>query len=349
VKITSLHIQNFKSLADFRIENPDPFTVFVGANGVGKSNLFEALELRYYLLNYSLNSVNLFGRHSELLHFDVDPDDIDIILSLEILFDTISSSIKIFYDFYDHDYQIDFSVASEFDSYYIKRDFDRERNQFQELLKDRQKEIQQFYIAFSRIFIGNQRLVKMNKADDSRLNIDCSNLEKVLKRILKNEDVREEFLEWLGLFIPEFKDIQVHSDNISGTDSLLLYEKNSSRPFTKNLTSDGTYNILCLLTAVYQSDAPQFLCLEEPENGLNPYVVKELVNFFRQQCKEKGHYIWLNTHSQTLVNHLHPEELIVLNKINGKTVPKQFSSQDLQGIPMDEAWLTNVLGGGVPW
>jgi predicted ATPase len=339
VKITSLHIQNFKSIQDFKIENPAPFTVFVGANGVGKSNLFEALEFRSYLLHYSFLATNMFGNISELLPYEIQNDN--QIVSFQINFDKFSSDISV--KFEKKDQYFTFSSVEyngDLDSYYtfkVRTGFPSE------------VEVDQFYTNFSRIFIGNQRLVKVNVADDKKLSIDGSNLEKVLKRILKTDAIKEEFLEWLSLFIPEFKDIQIHRDNISGTDTLLLYERNSSKPFTKNLISDGTYNILCLLTAVYQSESPQFLCLEEPENGLNPYVVKELVGFFRHQCEEKGHYIWLNTHSQTLVNHLSPEELIVLNKVNGQTIPRQFSSQDLQGIPMDEAWLTNVLGGGIPW
>ena len=82
---------------------------------------------------------------------------------------------------------------------------------------------------------------------------------------------------------------------------------------------------------------------------MNPYAIKELVKFFRQQCADKGHYIWLNTHSQTIVNLLQPEEVIIVNKKDGITVAKQFKDKDMHGLPMDEAWLTNGLGGGVPW
>jgi AAA15 family ATPase/GTPase len=44
LKIKSLHIKNFKSIVDLTINEPNPFTVFVGPNGGGKSNIFEALE-----------------------------------------------------------------------------------------------------------------------------------------------------------------------------------------------------------------------------------------------------------------------------------------------------------------
>lgn len=139
------------------------------------------------------------------------------------------------------------------------------------------------------------------------------------------------------------------SSDLSGTDTLVMYEKEMNKPFTKDLISDGTYNILALLTAVYQSDEPQFLCIEEPENGLHPKVIRELVHFFREACETKGHYIWLNTHSQTLVSELTSEEIILVNKKKGETVVKQLKTPNLHGLRMDEAWLTAALGGGLPW
>jgi predicted ATPase len=151
------------------------------------------------------------------------------------------------------------------------------------------------------------------------------------------------------LLVPDFENLEIKSEELSGTDNLLIYEKGTDKPFSKNLISDGTFNIIALLTAVYQSDEPQFLCIEEPENGLNPKVVKELVGFFREQCKKKGHYIWLNTHSQTLVRELTTEEIILVDKTEGKTHIKQIQGMNLHGLPMDEALLTNAIGGGIPW
>ena len=41
-RIRMVQIKNYKSLADVSVEL-EPFTVFVGANGSGKSNFIEAL------------------------------------------------------------------------------------------------------------------------------------------------------------------------------------------------------------------------------------------------------------------------------------------------------------------
>lgn len=42
MKIKRLYINNYKSLVDFELVEPNPFSVFVGPNAAGKSNIFEA-------------------------------------------------------------------------------------------------------------------------------------------------------------------------------------------------------------------------------------------------------------------------------------------------------------------
>ena len=55
---------------------------------------------------------------------------------------------------------------------------------------------------------------------------------------------------------------------------LLCLRQSYDEPFTKELISDGTYNILALLNRrLPKRGKPQFLCIEEPENGLHPKVV----------------------------------------------------------------------------
>lgn len=327
MKIKKLHIKNFKSLVDVEIVEPNPFTVFVGANGVGKSNIFEALEFGSSSISFPGQFFRMFGNEDDLLSKQTSETKIEIILTIDPV-----GSFNLDFDFgtvpkmrvglgEDHDFS------------------NREHNN-----------IDNFWLsAFSRIFIGNRKELKLIYKDDLNISLDGSNVEKVLKRILLDIEKREELIGNLKLFIPEFENLEIHSDEISGNDTLLLYESSFGKPFSKNLISDGTYNILCLLTAIFQSDRPQFLCIEEPENGLTPDVIKELVKLFRNACEEKGHYIWLNTHSQSLVSQLTADELITVDKINGETRVKQFKGKDFHGLSMDEAWLTNTLGAGLPW
>lgn len=318
---------------DLEIVEPNPFTVFVGPNGSGKSNIFEALE--FYLATYPFNygtdeRIRLYGGTENLRSRKTAITD-DAFFFIQS--DLFSSSMSF--------------------SYQTKKRYSQNNNNSlmpnNEYVEEQLYSFSAFLQSSLRIFIGNRDKQKLNYDDDSKLNFSASNLEKVLRRILEDEIEREEIKEWLDLFIPGFENIEIVSSELSGTDTLVMYEKGIKKPFTKDLLSDGTYNILALLTAVYQSDEPQFLCIEEPENGLNPYVIRKLVDFFRAACEEKGHYIWLNTHSNALVECLTPEEVIVVDKIGGETKIKQLKGMNLHGLNMAEVWLSGALGGGTPW
>lgn len=332
MKIKKLHIKNFKSIADLEIIEPNPFTVFVGPNGSGKSNIFEALEFWTLARQSNLIDVDsLFGGLKEINHSNNGDN---------------GPSITFNFTEYSLESTIGFLVRNNNKNYYTYENSSVSQDDF---VEKESNDFKQFVTNNSRLFVNSPKGNKLNLQDDNRLTLISDNLEKVLKRILKNEEDKEEILDWLRLFIPEFEDIFIESSELSRTDTLIVKEKYSSKYFNKKLISDGTYNILALLTAVFQSDEPQFLCIEEPENGLTPDVIKEMVTLFRNACEEKGHYIWLNTHSQSLVSQLTPDEIITVNKIKGETKIKQFKGQDFHGLRMDEAWLTNTLGGGLPW
>ena len=328
--IEKIHIKNFKSLVDVTIEKPNPFTVFVGANASGKSNIFEALELYTYMIKYGFDeAIRLFLGKESIINFN-----------------NVNSEFKI---------QVDFSRYSNF----VKAD---SKLLYPEFIGVNPKKIIQpnidpteipFFDGFSKIFI-NIKDVRFPERGDYKLSTDAENLEKVLKRVLQYSEIREEFIELLNFLIPDLKNLEIRSDELSGSDNLLIYEKYTNKPFPRHLISDGTFNIISLLTSVFQSYEQgefrrQFLCIEEPENGIHPEAIEELVSFFREQCEEKGHYIWLTTHSQSLVSELKPEEIIVVDKIKGETKIKQFQGEEFYSLKMDDAWLSNVLGGGLVW
>lgn len=316
--IDFINIKNFKSIIDLTIEKPGNFLAFVGSNASGKSNILEALEFANSVFKLGDKAISLFGGINEIKNFNL-PDNL-FYFKLGNYNDFIETTESI-----DDYKRLNFLSTRNTPSY----------NQFTE--------------NYSKIFYGEKEYVKFMINDDSKLNLDCGNLEKVLERLLIERNKREQIMEMLQTLIPEFNNIEIIKSELSKGKSIQVYEEFTSRPFSGSLISDGTYKILSLLTSVFQTDEPQFLCIEEPENGLNPKVIKELVQFFREQCKSKGHFIWLSTHSQSLVNSLFPEEIIIVDKKEGQTIIKKINEIDLHGLKLDEAWLSNVFGGGIPW
>ena len=327
MKIKRLVIENFKSIERIELVEPNSFTVFVGPNGSGKSNIFEALEFFNLSAKTNRGTVeSLFGGKDYFVNRESKSDIV----------------------------QVEFNLENSFNVRLVQRPNTVNQQEYTivgtKWGEDNPKELQQLVAKFSRLFVGREDKQKLNYTDDYQLTLSVSNLEKVLKRVLSNGILKTEIFEWLELFVPEFKAVEVVANSFDGRDTLLWYEQFSEKPFTKNLISDGTYNILALLTAVYQSDdKPQFLCIEEPENGLHPQVARELIDFFRIMCEERGHYIWLNTHSQSMISRLKPEEMVVVEKKQGKTQITQYQGRDFHGLRMDEALLMNVLGAGLPW
>ncbi|RYZ87021.1 MAG: chromosome segregation protein SMC [Proteobacteria bacterium] len=327
MQIKRLVIENFKSIERIELIEPNPFTVFVGPNGSGKSNIFEALEFVNSLEAINIaNAVRLFGGASRIANRNIGKEK-------DFVYGVGSDKYQgIAY----HEMRLSYWKDPLVPDFKVWRD--------EENLDVRWHPNNIRFSSFSRLFVNSAKAIKLNFQDDSLLNFSANNLEPVLKRVLSSTLLREEIFEWLDLFVPGFKAVEVDD-----RDELHWFEEGSDRYFTKDIISDGTYSILALLTAIYQSDEPQFLCIEEPENGLHPQVQMTLVEFFRKVCQEKGHYIWLNTHSEAIVRKLTTDEIVLVDKVDGITKTKQTKGRNIYDLPTDEAWLTGMLGGGLPW
>lgn len=182
------------------------------------------------------------------------------------------------------------------------------------------------------------------------LNRDGSNIAAVLEKLEKNNELREQIIEWMSLIVPEMKKVSVKTQNIDSSKGL-FFEEDSGNRFPAHMVSDGTIYALCLLVAVLtRVKQPGITIIEEPERGLHPKAISELIGFIREYVSPH-HPIILTTHSESVVRSLELEELYFVSKSQGKTQIKDVrkSGVDKNKIPLDTAWLTNLLGGGLPW
>lgn len=331
-KIDKLEIRNYKSLVSVNLEHLSPFLVFAGANATGKSSVFEAVEFLIHAAMTTGNiALDIFGGAEKILNFQAQKsttDDEVLTVKLHLKFESENNSQ--FVDFgikYNHQtgiLQKEFTGIPALDARIID--------------------------AFSRIFINNRKRSENKLKLYSKLWLDASNLSKILKVIFADEQKKAEVSEWLQALIPEIERVTVESD-LSGKEELQVYEKAyPAQPFTGNLISEGTYNIIVILALLYQSNEPQFLCIEEAEIGLNPAILSELIPFFREMTVKYHHHIWLTTHSVSLVSELAEDELVIVNKKEGRTNVYPCKEGDFEEMKPGEAWMSNMLkGGGLPW
>ena len=188
--------------------------------------------------------------------------------------------------------------------------------------------------------------------NSDELNPNGNNITAVLAKLEKDDDFRETLMEWLELIVPQMQEINASANRLDGSVGLSFTEA-SGKQFPAHLISDGTIYVICILTAILSRyNEYGITIIEEPERGIHPKAIGEIIGFIRNKMAESGkHTVILTTHSESVVRNSEVEELFFVQQENGATQVKSLrgSSVDKNKIPLDTAWLTNILGGGSPW
>ena len=79
--------------------------------------------------------------------------------------------------------------------------------------------------------------------------------------------------------------------------------------------SDGMLLVLAYLTILYLPHPPRALLIEEPENGIHPKRLQDVLQILRDLIAEQGHtQIILTTHSPYVVDQFQPSEVSLCHK-----------------------------------
>ena len=91
--------------------------------------------------------------------------------------------------------------------------------------------------------------------------------------------------------------------------------------------SDGMLLVLAYLTILYLPHPPRVLLIEEPENGIHPKRLQDVLQILRELITEQGHtQIILTTHSPYVVDQFQPDEVSLCHKEkDGSVVVHQLS------------------------
>lgn len=92
--------------------------------------------------------------------------------------------------------------------------------------------------------------------------------------------------------------------------------------------SAGLLMYLGFLAIIHRQDAPGVLLIEEPENGLHPLRLYEVVSLLRR-LTERGAQVIMTTHSPDLLNACRPEEVRVFRR------PEPDSGTEVHALPAD--------------
>jgi predicted ATPase len=107
------------------------------------------------------------------------------------------------------------------------------------------------------------------------------------------------------------------------TDGKGLYFRlnNGHQLIPASQASDGTLLVLAYLAVLYLPKPPRVLLVEEPENGIHPKRLHDILTILRELTHEQSHtQILLTTHSPYVVDLFEPEEVTLCTKLDSGEV-----------------------------
>lgn len=171
--------------------------------------------------------------------------------------------------------------------------------------------------------------------------------------------VQETIARELCRLVPVLADVDVQPVS-EGHHQLVFQDRwMPSLWYSAHHVSDGTILLLAFLILQHQPEPVDVIAIEEPERGLHPYLLTELVAMLRRLSKGEGGrkpiQFLLATHSAELLDRLEPEEVRFVTR-DAKTGETRVEAPNPAAEGWKEAyreyqeslgsiWLSGGMGG----
>lgn len=325
--IESVEFKNFKALKDTTLPL-SRFTLIIGPNGSGKSTALQAIRATRTGAFKFQDIVNAKTRIDQ-------NSSVEIILNLKGPKGRIRRK-----SIWTPNHPFDISYHSE-------------NSHSMEQLKNSLGNIEIYALNAKTIASSSELLPK------AKLESDGSNLAIVLDLLRDEEPERFEALnKELGRLLPEFDRI-LFSTPATGKRAFLLRMREGHYKIPATDLSEGTLLALALLTLTYLPKPPSLVCLEEPDRGIHPRLLRDVKDAlyrlaYPESVGEKREPVQViaTTHSPYLLDLFkdHPEEIVIANKIGQEVKFERLSDRPhyeeiIQDVSLGDAWYTGILGG----
>lgn len=114
---------------------------------------------------------------------------------------------------------------------------------------------------------------------------------------------------------------------VDGRIVLRFQDGSFKDPFISNYVSDGTIKMFAYLLLLHDPHPHPLLCIKEPENQLYPSLLIELLEEFRLYAQNGGQ-VFVSSHSPDLLNGAKPDEVFWLVKDKGYSKIKRASDHN---------------------
>jgi len=376
--LSKIHVKNFMSLRDISL-NLGPFTVLIGPNNCGKSNILSAL--RFVALSAERREVyKAFGNLGFVNHvFDGrEEEKIEITLHMKGPLGSNRKKRNLVYHlaisggakrtpFVSHEkvsirnkkpiillersetgtgFYIDESSSKnvsyqpEATMLFLSSMLDRSKTPTLMALND--------FLHGWRLYDLIPREMRQSSPAQEGLVLERSgeNLAQVFNSLPKNE--RERIEEIFMAMFPEVASVETRPLAHVPQTQVLIQENRLKMGFGSALLSSGELKLLGLLVVLNSLKKPLLLSIEEPENNIHPALVENVVDLLRTSSEDVQ--IIATTHSPVILDYLRPEEVVVVTKKDGATIVEKRKSlreirELLTSTSFGDLWRSGALGG----
>lgn len=371
-RLERLSFKGLSSLRDVDLDLTEDVTLLIGANGAGKSNLVDAIELLGHVLEGRLQSEVLArGGINRLLfapprgeavptaavtevwgtaNLDgakagysarIEPGLDDRALLTEQLF---------FHDTLRSDRPQGLKLLMGLESSLLSLGAGTKAGRFVQHVRPLLEGIRVYH--FDDVSHNAPPKVLAEVGDNISLRSDAGNIAPYLMRLQKTDpEVYARIRRSVQNVAPFFDDFVLQEE--AGRVRLRWKQKGSDRVFMPSEMSDGTLRFVCLATLLLSPDRPHLIVLDEPELGLHPFAIAQLGALLRQTVAgEGGRQAIVATQSTQLLEEFPLESVTLVDRKDGATTLSRPAPEALSAFLDDysigDMWRMNLLDGGRP-
>lgn len=358
--LEKLTIKGFKSIREQTLAL-GPLNVFIGGNGVGKSNLIGAFRFLREIVTQNLARYTAIkGGADTLLYFGRKRSP-QMELFLEFGEGHTSNAYKVQLHGTDKDTLMVWDETAFYHDKkaFPKKPFDKHISSVSE--ESNLKNVN--HICANQVMrdLDSYRVYHFHDTSDTAAVKGTVEVEdnRVLKAQAENLPA---FLYWMQQKKPDhfaniqdtvrqiapfFEEFRLAPSQLNqGKIRLEWKEKGSDAYFNASSLSDGTLRFICLVTLLMQPDLPAVVLLDEPELGLHPAAVTLLADLLKSAATRTQ--VIVATQSVTLVNQFEPEQVWAVDREDNQSVFRHLAGADmsswLEHYALGELWEKNVLG-----
>lgn len=365
-----LYVHNYKCLVNFEINFDQDISLFLGANGSGKSTIFEVLtKLRRLILNEerveNIFDLTDFPRWLEVKHHDVMRFELDIEINKTEQISNLPDFLKI-NSVYKYLLVLEANMLDDNPIIILEESL---YNNSQQLMGYKNGTVHftgtdAEIISFDRFRSGINRYVPTGARDFLQylrylyvIRINPYAMTKdtnILNR--SNAEIKNDcsnYAEWFA-FLSENNKRAVSKleknlpDILTGFDLIQTPEYGRARILQVDFKnpanekqilsydffelSEGQKCLIALYTLIYCTPENSLICIDEPENFLALPEIQPWLNTLRDQCNERNLQVILISHHPSLINFLTANAGYWFSKEDNHTRIQRITKQNEGGL-----------------